>query len=218
MRGKAGTAPPERPVDLYVVSGLSLEAIAAKLAGHKGCSLRQLERVSSRDDWAAQRRKHVGEVTAQVRRASAETEAQMRTRLLTSYKGLGGVARGALAKIHDRIAAMPVVTRDDATSLRAVAATLRIAHEGERELVDPKDDRVSSIFTRAAEVADGRIDEIDDWTREEELTVAMAPRAMIDLSYSTAPKRNGDDHDAPVRPMDDFGVPITNGTNGQNGD
>ena len=128
MRGKAGTAPPERPVDLYVVGGLALEAIAVKLAGHKGCSLRQLERVSSRDDWPAQRRKHVGEVTARVRRDSAETEAQMRTRLLTSYKGLGGVARGALAKIHDRIAAMPVVSRDDATALRSVAAEPRRTH------------------------------------------------------------------------------------------
>ena len=204
MPGQELPDPPLVPRDLYVVSGMSLNAIARQLAGYKGCSSRQLRRRCIAEKWILAREQHVRSVSAKTEQLAAETEAMMRARLLKSYSNLGATARFALGKVAQRIQTLTVLGKDDAMALNSVARALHLAHMGERSLIDPKDDRVNSIMERAAEIAEGKIDDIVDWNPEEELQQALKPTAMLDLSYSSAREADPEvEVDKPLAKADD---------------
>jgi hypothetical protein len=186
--GKAGPKPPSDPKMMYVTSDLSIRQVHMRLRGYKGCSIRMLEQRCAKEGWRAERDKFRGEVVEKAKAKLGDSEADTRARLIRSYRDLGSVARGALGKVAESIRTKPNVTRSDANSLRSVAAALHLAHEGERELIDPKDDRVSSIFEHAAVVAEGRVEDIEDWNPEEELGLLLKPRVMLDLSYKATEK------------------------------
>ena len=188
MPGNGLPNPPENPRDLYIIAGLSLNQIAAQLKGFKGCSARQLARKCRDERWVLEREKHVSKVAAKTQEAAVTSEARLRARQLKNYEDAALIARGGLLRIGTRLHNEPdrVPSQHEAAAFSSLTRALDVAQRGERALVDPKDDRVSSILERAAELARDKIDDVVDWDVEEELQQALQPTAMIDLSFSGA--------------------------------
>ena len=166
---------------MYVINGLSIREIAEKMRGRKGCSERQLQRRYEREGWKDKRQKYVEKQAAKTEERAADSAAAIRVRQLKAYGFIHRVAASSATKVAQRL--QNAVTKLDAETLKNLALTIDLAARGERAVADTRDDRVSDIFDAAGRIAEGKIDDIDDWNAEEEAATAMAVKPMADLSF-----------------------------------
>lgn len=178
---------PDDPGELFAQTQLALTAIAKLYAGRKGCSYTQLMRKRKSQKWDARRKKY-GERLAEKSDDRASTRhADMRVKQLERFQMVESLAEAVLKKLGPKLrkgVRLLGEKEGGVGALKSVTQVLEVARSASLELVDAKDDRVSDILAAAAQMADGKIDDVEDWNVDEELREALVPKAMDDLSFS----------------------------------
>lgn len=172
---KAKDAPPPTlpadPVELYVSTRLTVEQVAARYAGRKGCSSGNLSRRSRKEGWPQLRAKADRLAAERVARTVAETRAEVVGRHVKQYRRVqrlaGRLITGVERKLTRNLPEKPTraqradayaqaiagLTREDLDALKAAATALDVSSKGERTLVGDKDDRVNRMLEAAGELA-----------------------------------------------------------------
>lgn len=184
--------PTEDPRDLYVKHGMSLEDVAKRLKGRKGCSAGQLRRRSAREKWPAQRDDWDSKVRQEADARSVVTAADQRAKQLARIRRVETTAEELLGKLEEKSKRK----RGDrtlgekqgvASALKEVTQTLALALEATSELVDDRDDRFTLLLTAAAEIAGPELTDVTDLTTDEELLEAMTTKGLDDLAVAVKP-------------------------------
>jgi len=184
--------PKADPRDIYVREGVSLEDLAKRLKGRKGCSLGNLERRCRKEKWGEQRSEWERKAQAETDARTVVTAAEHRARQLARIRRIEDAGETALAKLEHRL----TLKRGDrllgekqgvATALKEVTQILTLALDATSELVDDRDDRFAALLAHAEEIAGEDFSEVTDLSADEEVLEAMTPRGLDDLAHRLAP-------------------------------
>lgn len=185
-RTKKPGAPPEDPRDLAVIEGLTLEEIAKRLRGFRGCSIGQLRRRSAEEKWKGQRDEWETKARRKKDEKTADTEATHRAKQLSRFRKIESAAESALSKLLPRIRKGQRLLGDKQGALAGVTEltrTLALTRESIAKLSDTRDDRFTELLDAASRMAEGKIDDVEDYNTDADVLEAMTPKIPAGLEY-----------------------------------
>lgn len=179
-------SPPVDPRELYVTKGLSIADLAALLQGHRGCSKRHLTNRCAKEGWVALRVEYESNASAQAIARSVTTEAEHRSKQLARFRKIESTVERALEHLLADVEAGKGLLGEKQGSVAGVkelTQTLAIARESIGKLADTRDDRFTELMDAAHRMAEGKIDDVEDFNTDDAVLEAMTPKVPAGLEY-----------------------------------